>query len=58
MRNDDEDDPLGFDLFNGDPPLIDSHARPRLPRHDGVEIVLTVILGAILTVAVLGAFFR
>lgn len=58
MRNDDEDDPLGFDLFNGDPPSVDSSGRSRFPRHRGIEITLTIVLGAVLTLAVLGVFFR
>lgn len=57
MRNDDDDDPLGFDLFNGDPPMIDAHDS-RLPRSRTIDVALTIILGAIITVTILGAIFR
>lgn len=57
MRNDDDDDPLGFDLFNGDPPMIDAHDL-RLPRSRTIDVALTIILGAIITVTILGAIFR
>ena len=57
MRNDDDDDPLGFDLFNGDPPMIDAH-ESRRPHSRTIDVALTIILGAIITVTILGAIFR
>ena len=53
MQTDDEDDPLGMDLFNGDSPSLNG-SRSRLPKRDGVSIALSIILGAIIIVALLG----
>lgn len=54
---DPDDDPLGFDLFDGDPPMIESHDA-RMPRSRRIDVALTIVLGAILTVTLLGILFR
>lgn len=54
---DPDDDPLGFDLFNGDPPHLEVH-EPNPPRSRRIDVALTIVLGAILTVTLLGILFR
>lgn len=57
QRMDEDEDPLGFDLFNGDPPSINHHDHSRLPKRRGVDVALTIVLGVIITVAALGFFW-